>query len=207
MVIHELVDVAAQRHAQDDPLRTWCRQRRLSDTLLRCLHSLYPLWKYYLSSATPPLWVRDFVAAVAAARPLIDTANISGLTSNKVLAALKPGLERLQYEVEDPARKLKVYRPVLFGENGVVQVPYHVGAVHDALGVVVEIEGGRGARGNALYRDLIRASLIVNAKYLVIGLIQTTRTSRTPRSTRLLVTWSRRGPSTLSTLARIMREG
>jgi hypothetical protein len=53
-----------------------------------------------------------------------------------------------------------------------------VDAVHDALGIVVEIEAGRGARGargNALYRDLIRASLIVNTLFLVIGMMQTYR--------------------------------
>jgi hypothetical protein len=99
----------------------------------------YPLWKYYPSSATPPPWVAQFVVAVAAARPLIDTANVAGLTSNKVLAALKPGLEGLQYQ-EDPATKMKLYRPVLFGDNGSAQVAYNVDAVHDALGVVVEMK-------------------------------------------------------------------
>ncbi len=49
---------------------------------------------------------------------------------------------------------------------------YEVDAVHDALGVVVEVEAGRGARGNAVYRDLVRASLIVGARYLALGVIQ-----------------------------------
>jgi hypothetical protein len=35
----------------------------------------------------------------------------------------------------------------------------------------VEVEAGRGARGNAIYRDLIRASLIVGARYLVLGVM------------------------------------
>jgi hypothetical protein len=34
---------------------------------------------------------------------------------------------------------------------------------------VVEVEAGRGARSNAVYRDLIRTSLIVNVKYLALG--------------------------------------
>jgi hypothetical protein len=47
-----------------------------------------------------------------------------------------------------------------------------VDAVHDELGVVVEVEGGRGgARGNAIYRDLIRTSLIVDVKYLALGVM------------------------------------
>ena len=33
------------------------------------------------------------------------------------------------------------------------------------------MEAGRGWMGNALYRDLIRTSLIVNAQYLVLGMM------------------------------------
>jgi hypothetical protein len=36
---------------------------------------------------------------------------------------------------------------------------------------VVEVEAGRGWMGNAFYRDLIRTSLIVGARYLVIGMM------------------------------------
>lgn len=52
---------------------------------------------------------------------------------------------------------------------------HEVDAVHDELGVVVEIEAGRGARGNAVYRDLIRASLIVDARFLAIGVMRSYR--------------------------------
>jgi hypothetical protein len=51
-------------------------------------------------------------------------------------------------------------------------VAYEVDAVHDELGIVVEVEAGRGARGNAIYRDIVRASLIVGARYLVLGVMQ-----------------------------------
>jgi hypothetical protein len=42
-------------------------------------------------------------------------------------------------------------------------VTYEIDAAHDELGIVVEVEGGRGARSNAAYRDLVRTSLIVGA--------------------------------------------
>src|SRR5262249_23248076 len=67
----------------------------------------------------------------------------------------------------EPANELSV--PVLFGTNGHERVRYDVDAMHDQLGVVVE--AGRGARGNAVYRDLIRASLIVDAQYLALGVM------------------------------------
>jgi hypothetical protein len=135
----------------------------------------------------PPSWVADFIAVVAGVRPLIDTAKVHGLTSNKVLAAVKPGLEALGYAVEDPATKQKLRRPVLFGDNGAAEVRYDVDAVHDALGIVVEIEAGRGARSNALYRDLIRASLIVNTRFLVIGVMQTYRHQNLKKKSTVLV--------------------
>jgi hypothetical protein len=42
-------------------------------------------------------------------------------------------------------------------------------AFHDELGiaVAVEVEAGRGAAGNADYRDIVRTSLILDAKYML----------------------------------------
>lgn len=37
---------------------------------------------------------------------------------------------------------------------------------------MVEVEARRGARGNAVYRDLVRASLIVGSRFLVLGVMQ-----------------------------------
>ena len=44
---------------------------------------------------------------------------------------------------------------------------------------MLEIEAGRGAAGNADYRDLIRTSLIVDADYLVLGMMLEYRTGGT----------------------------
>ena len=43
-----------------------------------------------------------------------------------------------------------------------------IDAFHEGYGIVVEVEAGRGARGNATYRDIIRASLILDAQYLAL---------------------------------------
>lgn len=91
------------------------------------------------------------------------------LTSDAVLAALSPGLHELGYTVETgKTAASKVRRPVLFGEGGSPTVTYEVDGVHDDLGIVLEVEAGRGARGNAAYRDVIRASLIVDVRFLVL---------------------------------------
>lgn len=44
---------------------------------------------------------------------------------------------------------------------------YGVDAVHAELDVLVEVEAGRS--GQPVYRDLIRAALIVGARLLVLG--------------------------------------
>jgi hypothetical protein len=56
----------------------------------------------------------------------------------------------------------------LFGENGAPEVNYEIDAFHDELGIAVEVEAGRGAAGNADYRDIVRTSLILDARYMAL---------------------------------------
>jgi hypothetical protein len=130
----------------------------------------YPSWMYYPTRTRPLHWARDLINVVAAVRHEVDTRRNHGLTSDKALLALQPGLKALGYSVEtSKSRRDRLRRPVLFGANGAEIVAWEVDAVHDKLGVVVEVEAGRGARSNAVYRDLIRTSLIADAKYLALG--------------------------------------
>lgn len=139
----------------------------------------YPSWIYYPTSTAPPTWVGDLIDVVSAARPEIESATHSGLTSDKVLLKLRPGLELLGYTVETSKKRAgKVRRPVLFGEGGAERVAYEVDAVHDDLGVLLEVEAGRGAMSNAVYRDLIRTSLIFGARFLALGVIAEYRYSK-----------------------------
>jgi hypothetical protein len=130
----------------------------------------YPLWSYYPRMARPPAWVDQIVAAFAASESVIESRTHSGVNSNAVLLELRPALQALGYEVEagkSPGEKLR--RPVLFGDQGVERVAYEIDAFHPADGIAVEIEAGRGAMGNAIYRDLVRTSLLVDARFLVLG--------------------------------------
>lgn len=138
--------------------------------------SSFPRWAYYPSRDPPPKWVHELVAAVAAVRVDIDSAVVSGLQSDGVLAKLRPGLEAVGFRVESGKRKAsRITLPVLFGEQGEARVRYDVDGVHEELGILLEIEAGRGARGNAVYRDLIRTSLIVDARFLALGVMQAYR--------------------------------
>lgn len=135
--------------------------------------SAYPRWTYYPARDAPPGWVDKTIGAFRTVEGLIGSVDVSGLTSDKVLAELRPHLERIGFTVEAGKRTAdRITLPVLFGGQGRPLVQYDVDGVHDELGILLEVEAGRGARGNAVYRDLVRTSLIVDARYLVIGVMQ-----------------------------------
>ena len=132
----------------------------------------YPRWQNFPAYAQPPAWVGQFIDAVSESRTLMDSRSVDGMTSDQALHALSERLQVLGYQVETGKKSLqKIRRPVLFGEDGIERVSYEIDAFHDDLGIAVEVEAGRGARGNAVYRDLIRTSLIVGAKFLVLGVM------------------------------------
>lgn len=133
------------------------------------MSSSFPRWKYYPPSSRPPKWVPPVVAAFEEAKADIDSTK-SSITSDRALAFLRPGLEDLGFEVEAGKKKVqKIRRPVLFGELGHEDMAYEVDAFHADDGIALEVEAGRGARGNAVYRDLIQTSLLVDADFLVLA--------------------------------------
>ena len=93
-----------------------------------------------------------------------------GLTSDNVLGALRPRLVDLGFIVE--MSKLsgdKVRRPVFFGENGIPDLQYEVDAYHAGWRCGLEIEAGRAWMGNAVYRDLIQALVMVEVDVLALA--------------------------------------
>jgi hypothetical protein len=133
---------------------------------------VYPMWKFYPSAIEPPTWVPPVVGAFAAARPHIDSRLNVGVTSDAALAALRPELIRQGFEIEKGKKKAgRIRRPVLYGEVGRPVVAYEVDGFHPQHEIVLEVEAGRGAANNADYRDLIRASLMVDARFLVLAMM------------------------------------
>jgi hypothetical protein len=133
----------------------------------------FPAWKHYPFRSRPPAWVHDVVSVFAEAQPKIDSEN-KYAGSDQVLAILRPGLLALGFQVEAGKKMVdKIRRPVLFGEFGEEELTYEVDAFHAEQGIAVEVEAGRGARSNAVYRDLIQTSLLVDAQYLVLAVQNT----------------------------------
>jgi hypothetical protein len=74
----------------------------------------YPFWKFYPSHSVAPGWVAPVVRAFAAAAGKIDSRTVVGVKSDAALAALRPALVKLGFEVE--AGKKKHQRSRLDGE-------------------------------------------------------------------------------------------
>lgn len=134
----------------------------------------FPAWSYFPRNVRPPQWALDLVDVVRASQSIIDTTPMpveasERLTSDFVLSVLRPAMLHLGYEVEAGKRaNEKIRRPVLFGDNGHPEVFYEIDAFHDELGIAVEVEAGRGAMGNADYRDIVRTSLLLDARFMVL---------------------------------------
>jgi hypothetical protein len=133
---------------------------------------MYPLWKYYPSRSRPPAWTSGVLAAFAAAEAKIDSRLKLGMDSNRSLAELRPALVAMGFDVEAGKKSAeKIRRPVLFGEQGAEALAYEVDGFHSGEGIALEVEAGRGVLGNAVYRDLIQTSLLIDAQYLVVAVL------------------------------------
>jgi hypothetical protein len=111
-----------------------------------------------------PRWARQFTEVIKGCRA---TNSVNDLSSGKdVLIALGPGLRSLGYEVERSKRDdEQLKRPR--GPSGRTVRP---DAFHGTLGIWVEIEAGKTGHGLAPQRDVIRASMAEDTRYLVIAM-------------------------------------
>jgi hypothetical protein len=115
----------------------------------------------------------------------IGTENIEkGLTSDQVLGVVRPDLIKLGFAVEAAKTAAgKIKRPVFFGENGVPKLQYEIDAYHESWKCGLEVEAGRAWMGNAIYRDLIQALVMVELETLVLCVPLAYRYSSGGRST------------------------
>jgi hypothetical protein len=132
----------------------------------------YPRWRYFPSYAAPPAWVEKVVAAFATNRSQIDSAvdHAKRMESNEVLSVIEGDLRTLGFDVEQGKQKAgKLPRPVFFGDEGTYLRTYEIDAFEPTSGVALEVEAGRATMGNAIYRDLIQGSLMVDARFLALA--------------------------------------
>jgi len=101
----------------------------------------------------------------------IGTASLDkGLSSDRVMAILRTDLEALGFKLEaDKTASGKLKRPVFFGEDGRPSRQYEIDGYHPEWRCGIEIEAGRAWMGNAVYRDLIQALVMVELEHLILA--------------------------------------
>jgi hypothetical protein len=119
----------------------------------------------------PPAFLLQVIAIFRKHELAIGTVHLSkGLTSDEVLAILHADLVSVGFAAEGGKRKdQKIERPVFYGENGIPTVRYEIDAYHHTWKCGLEIEAGRAWMGNAVYRDLIQAMVMVQVDYLLLA--------------------------------------
>lgn len=133
----------------------------------------------------PPSFTSAVVDAFRSNERLICTRSLEkGLTSDVVLSTLRADLQELGFAVESSKIAAdKIRRPVFFGENGEPDLQYEIDAFHPEWRCGLEIEAGRGWMGNAVYRDLVQALVMVELETLILAVANTYRYLTGGRST------------------------
>jgi hypothetical protein len=97
-----------------------------------------------------------------------DTGN--KLKSDDILAHFRPDLLAAGFQVElGKQREQKIRRPVFFGEQGRPELQYQVDAYHPGEKSGLEVESARAVGGNAIYRDLVQAMVMVEVDHLFLA--------------------------------------
>lgn len=119
----------------------------------------------------PPDYAGEVVSVFRKHEHQISTVQLQkGLTSDQVLSVLQADLIELGFEVETgKTKREKIERPVLFGENGEPTLKYEVDAYHPEWHCGLEVEAGRALMGNAIYRDLVQALVMVQVDLLLLA--------------------------------------
>lgn len=136
---------------------------------------MYPHFAYYPRWQSAPDWVSALTRVFLGCETALNTATNAN-RSDLVLEVLRPGLNVLGFEVEANKTKAgKLYRPVLFGDNGKPELQYQIDAFQPEQRIALEVEAARSVLGNAIYRDLIQMSLLVDVAYGVVAVPNTYR--------------------------------
>jgi hypothetical protein len=142
----------------------------VTTSVMRVKQSTIRFSTFPRTEAPPPFTVQ-LVDVFREHETQISTRRLSkGLTSDAVLKILTSDLVALGFDVESGKKKAdKIERPVFFGEGGAPTVRYEIDAYNSSWRCGLEVEAGRGWMGNAVYRDLIQALVMVDVDYLCIG--------------------------------------
>ena len=135
-------------------------------------------WIYYPRSHEPAEIIRGVVDVFQNRGEELQAASRE-LTSDGILAIVRPGLEEIGFQVEKGKKAQdKVHVPVLFGRNGSLEKYFEADAWNREEKVVVEVEAGRGYLNNQFLKDLFQACMMHDVEYCAIAVRNLYVTSR-----------------------------
>ncbi len=93
----------------------------------------------------------------------------NNLSSNEVLAVIRPHLEGIGFKVETgKTANEKINVPVLFGFNNRVDKSFNADAISHDGKIVIEVEAGRATENNQFLKDIFQACMMCEVESLVI---------------------------------------
>lgn len=94
----------------------------------------------------------------------------NNLSSNEVLAIVRPHLEKINFVVETgKSVGSKINVPVLFGFNNRIDKSFNADAVSQNGKIVIEVEAGRATENNQFLKDIFQACMMCEVETLVIA--------------------------------------
>ncbi len=113
--------------------------------------------------------MQEVIACFESASSDIDSST-KNLSSNAVLAALRPYLEKLSFKVETGKTKAKkISVPVLFGLENSMDKSFNADALSEDGKIVLEVEAGRAVANNQFLKDIFQACMMHSVEYLVVA--------------------------------------
>lgn len=127
-------------------------------------------WVYFPKSSPPPQFGLSIVELFEEIAETIDSEATAGQPSDKVMARLRPALERLGFRVEKgKSAEGKIVVPVLFGRKGKILKCFNADAHAPSHGWVLEVEAGRAVANNQFLKDIFQACMMHDVTHLAIA--------------------------------------
>ena len=102
---------------------------------------------------------------------------MNNLVSNKVLAKVRPYLEKQGYRVEiGKSTEEKIDVPVLFGRDNIIDKSFYADALSKDGRIVVEVEAGQATENHRFLKDIFEACMMFEVEYLVLAVRNIYRT-------------------------------
>ena len=105
------------------------------------------------------------------------SSDYNDLTSNEVLATLRPHFENIGFMVEcGKSKGEKIDVPVLFGIDNKVDKSFFADAISKDGKIVIEVEAGQATENHRFLKDIFEASMMFEVEYLVLAVRNRYRT-------------------------------